>query len=67
MGSNRHVYYFPRRLAPIFTPINNTIFPNDRMHMAVNIEPSMRYFQIISIPFSAVHGPQKKELACIED
>jgi hypothetical protein len=35
--------------------------PNDGMHMAVNMEPSMRYFQINSIPCSAAYGPQIKE------
>ena len=32
--------------------------------MAVNMEPSMWYFQINTIPCSAAYGPQIKEWVC---
>jgi hypothetical protein len=34
--------------------------------MAVNMEPSVRYFQINTTPCSAAYGPQKKGFALNE-
>jgi hypothetical protein len=32
--------------------------------MAVNMEPSMQYFQVNNIPLSAAYGLQKKKRGC---
>lgn len=72
MGINENAYYRPRRLAPgwaqlvwygIYTSkcVQFWSIPNNRMHMAVNMELSMRYFRINTIPWSAAYGPQIKE------
>jgi hypothetical protein len=34
-------------------PVEFQFIPNDGLHMAVNMEPSMRYFQLNTIPYSA--------------
>jgi hypothetical protein len=69
MDSNGNAYYCQRRLArgsaqlSIYTNIQYNLDPsykNDGVHMAVNMEPLMWYFQINIIPCSAAYGPQIK-------
>jgi hypothetical protein len=68
MSSKDNAYYCPRRLGPgwaqlnIYTNKQYNFYPShDGMHMAVNMDPSMQYFQIKTIPCSAAYCPQIKE------
>ena len=73
MGSNGNAYSCPRRQASGWAQLN--IYTNKQynfdpsqtmvcMHMAVNMEPSMRYFQINTIPWLAAYDPHINEWVC---
>jgi hypothetical protein len=75
LHDHESTYPAPRRLAPGWAQLNiytNTQYnyvpsQNDGMYMAVNIEPSMRYFQMNTIPCPAAYGPHIKEWVCLNE